>query len=101
MEIKAWKFASCNDGMMTFWGCGIMEKRKFSSRNNFTKKIMPLLGVESSNNEAFREGILSGISVMNSPLFLFTPRTFTRYEFRQNFRMPIETQKAKSRKYYN
>ena len=44
MAIKTWKFASCNDGMMTFRGCGIMEKGK--SRNNFTKKIMPLLGVE-------------------------------------------------------
>ena len=28
MEIQKWKFASCNDGMMTFRGCGIMEKGK-------------------------------------------------------------------------
>ena len=28
MEIKTWTFASCNDGMMTFRGCGIMEKGK-------------------------------------------------------------------------
>ena len=28
MEIKIWKLVSCNDGMMTFWGCGIMEKGK-------------------------------------------------------------------------
>ena len=43
MEIKTWTFASCNDGMMTFRGVELWKK---GSRNNFTKKIMPLLGVE-------------------------------------------------------